>query len=84
MLAPLLASVAHNAGVVGLPDALTGPVRRGDARAVRAHLLRLREHAPEVLPLYRALVEAQLPMAKVLAEAPLESFADIAHEIALT
>ena len=37
-LAGLLASVADNVANVGLPGALTGPVARGDARTVAAHL----------------------------------------------
>jgi predicted short-subunit dehydrogenase-like oxidoreductase (DUF2520 family) len=35
--------------------ALTGPVSRGDAGTVAAHLAVLREHAPEVVPAYVAL-----------------------------
>lgn len=37
-LAGLLSSVAHNLGAAGLPDALTGPIARGDAAAVAFHL----------------------------------------------
>ncbi len=37
-LAGLLASVATNIDKVGLPEALTGPVVRGDVEAVRRHL----------------------------------------------
>lgn len=41
-LAGLLRSVAENAERVGLPQALTGPVVRGDAQTVGAHLSALR------------------------------------------
>ena len=78
ILGPLLRSVAENATALGLPQALTGPVRRGDATAVRAHLERLRAHAPDMLPLYLALISGQLTMARQLAEAPLEKFDEIA------
>jgi predicted short-subunit dehydrogenase-like oxidoreductase (DUF2520 family) len=36
----------------------TGPVARGDWETVEAHLAALEERAPELVPLYRALVEA--------------------------
>ena len=41
--------------------ALTGPIARGDWSTVDAHLDALRERAPEVEPLYRALAEATRP-----------------------
>ncbi len=40
---------------------LTGPIARGDWSTVDAHLAALREQAPEVEPLYRALAEATKP-----------------------
>lgn len=52
-LASLLASTARNLGTVGLPDALTGPIARGDVAVVARHLLALRPHA-ELAALYRA------------------------------
>lgn len=52
-LASLLASTARNLGSVGLPDALTGPIARGDVAVVARHLLALRPHA-ELSALYRA------------------------------
>lgn len=52
-LAALLASTARNLGTVGLPDALTGPIARGDVAVVARHLLALRPHA-ELAALYRA------------------------------
>jgi predicted short-subunit dehydrogenase-like oxidoreductase (DUF2520 family) len=45
-LAGLLRSVANNLEQVGLPGALTGPVARGDAPTVAAHLAALRALAP--------------------------------------
>jgi predicted short-subunit dehydrogenase-like oxidoreductase (DUF2520 family) len=52
-LAALLASTARNLGAVGLPEALTGPIARGDVAIVARHLLSLRPH-PELAALYRA------------------------------
>ena len=37
---------------------LTGPMARGDWGTVEAHLAALQERAPDLIPLYRALVEA--------------------------
>lgn len=74
MLGPLLRSVAENVERMGLPDALTGPVRRGDAAGVAKHLATLRAKAPDLIPLYVACAVAQLPLARALGDAPIESF----------
>lgn len=74
MLGPLLRSVAENVERMGLPDALTGPVRRGDANGVSKHLATLRAKAPETVSLYVACAEAQLPLARALGDAPKEAF----------
>jgi predicted short-subunit dehydrogenase-like oxidoreductase (DUF2520 family) len=52
-LADLLYSTARNLRAVGLPDALTGPIARGDVEVVARHLLALRDHRA-ILSLYRA------------------------------
>ncbi|OLF07974.1 Rossmann-like and DUF2520 domain-containing protein [Actinophytocola xanthii] len=54
MLGPLLSAALDNALRHG-DRALTGPVARGDAGTVLAHLNVLAEHAPDMLPAYRAL-----------------------------
>jgi predicted short-subunit dehydrogenase-like oxidoreductase (DUF2520 family) len=54
VLAPLLRAALENTLQLG-DAALTGPVSRGDARTVDAHLKRLAEVAPESVPPYRAL-----------------------------
>ncbi len=54
MLGPLLSAALDNALRHG-DRALTGPVARGDAGTVLAHLRVLAEHAPDMLPGYRAL-----------------------------
>ncbi len=74
MLGPLLRSVAENVERMGLPDALTGPVRRGDAAGVGKHLATLRAKAPELVPIYVACAEAQLPLARELGDAPADAF----------
>jgi len=54
LTAPLLSASLDNA--LRLRDsALTGPVARGDAATVAAHVRTLAESAPQVLPAYRAM-----------------------------
>jgi predicted short-subunit dehydrogenase-like oxidoreductase (DUF2520 family) len=81
VLGPLLRSVADNVARLGTPQALTGPIRRGDAGTVRAHLLALERATPDLLPLYVACAEAQLPMARALKEAPSASLQQITREL---
>jgi predicted short-subunit dehydrogenase-like oxidoreductase (DUF2520 family) len=54
MLGPLLSAALDNALRLG-DAALTGPVARGDAETVAAHIAALRAAAPEALPSYLAL-----------------------------
>ncbi|MDR3269953.1 MAG: DUF2520 domain-containing protein [Peptococcaceae bacterium] len=51
-LLPLMQGSLDNLAGAGLPQALTGPIPRGDADIVAAHL---RAMPPEYLPLYRQL-----------------------------
>jgi predicted short-subunit dehydrogenase-like oxidoreductase (DUF2520 family) len=79
LLGPLLRSVADNVEALGMPAALTGPVRRGDAAGVEGHLTTLRRLAPELIPLYLTMAQAQLPLARTLGEAPGPSFDALAR-----
>jgi predicted short-subunit dehydrogenase-like oxidoreductase (DUF2520 family) len=74
MLGPLLRSVAENVERLGLPEALTGPVRRGDAAGVGKHLETIARLAPELVGLYVAMAWTQLPLARAIGDAPPESF----------
>ncbi|MDB4941533.1 MAG: Ketopantoate reductase PanG [Labilithrix sp.] len=74
MLGPLLRSVAENVEALGFPEALTGPVRRGDAAGIERQVALLNERLPAALPLFLASARAQLPLARQLADAPAESF----------
>jgi len=74
MLGPLLRSVAENVERLGLPEALTGPVRRGDAAGVGKHLETLARIAPELQAFYVAAARTQLPLARALGDAPSSSF----------
>jgi predicted short-subunit dehydrogenase-like oxidoreductase (DUF2520 family) len=64
-LLPLLEGAVANLKAKGLPDALTGPIERGDAATVRAHLSALADH-PAALSVYTALgrVTADLALQK--------------------
>ncbi|MFH8589128.1 Rossmann-like and DUF2520 domain-containing protein [Streptomyces celluloflavus] len=54
MLGPLLGAALDNALRSG-DDALTGPVARGDAGTVAAHVAELRQHAPQSVAGYLAM-----------------------------
>jgi predicted short-subunit dehydrogenase-like oxidoreductase (DUF2520 family) len=74
MLGPLLHSVADNVSALGFPQALTGPVRRGDPAAIAKHLAILEERVPEALPVFIAAGLAQVPLAREIGEAPPHGF----------
>jgi predicted short-subunit dehydrogenase-like oxidoreductase (DUF2520 family) len=81
MLGPLLRSVADNVEALGFPEALTGPVRRGDVAGVEKHLKTLREKLPQAVGLYLAAAEAQLPLARAIGDAPVEYFDSVARAL---
>lgn len=82
MLGPLLRSVAENVEALGFPDALTGPIRRGDPASVEKQIEVLRARLPAALPLFVVAGEAQLPLARAIGEAPSEGFDGIARVLA--
>jgi predicted short-subunit dehydrogenase-like oxidoreductase (DUF2520 family) len=78
MLGPLLRSVAENVEKLGFPEALTGPVRRGDAAAIERQIGLLGERLASALPLFLASAWAQLPLARKIGDAPPEAFDAVA------
>lgn len=84
MLGPLLRSVAENVEQLGLPDALTGPIRRGDAAGLGRHLATLERLAPALVPFYIAAARIQLPLARALGDAPASSFDAVAAALDAT
>lgn len=78
MLGPLLRSVAENVEALGFPDALTGPVRRGDAGAIGRQIDLLNEKLPTAVGLFISAGEAQLPLARKIGDAPKEAFDEVA------
>jgi predicted short-subunit dehydrogenase-like oxidoreductase (DUF2520 family) len=63
-LMPLLRGTVDNLEALGLPEALTGPLARGDVGTVARHLEALEECAPELAHLYRHLARLTLPFAQ--------------------
>lgn len=59
VLGPLLTSVGCNVSALSAAEALSGPVVRGDIATLRAHEAALQRVSSELLPLYRAMVDAQ-------------------------
>jgi predicted short-subunit dehydrogenase-like oxidoreductase (DUF2520 family) len=62
LLAPLVLRTAANWAERG-PDALTGPIARGDQATVERHRTALADSAPELLALYDALAERTAALA---------------------
>lgn len=64
MLMPLASATLMNLKRLDTPQALTGPIVRGDASVVREHLAALKRRAPNILPLYMALARRALEIAE--------------------
>lgn len=60
---PLVRQALSGAETLGVSAALTGPIVRGDAGTVRAHVEALTRLAPDALDLYRAAAEREMAMA---------------------
>jgi predicted short-subunit dehydrogenase-like oxidoreductase (DUF2520 family) len=76
---PLVRATTDNLLAHGPAAALTGPIRRGDAGTVRAHMSALRAASPETLHLYSAAGLRTLPLAAL----PAETAAEIADALRL-
>ncbi|MEW5805879.1 MAG: Rossmann-like and DUF2520 domain-containing protein [Acidobacteriota bacterium] len=63
IFAPLIGGTAENLKRAGLPDALTGPISRGDVITIREHLKVLREADPALRRLHRILARRELDIA---------------------
>jgi len=61
---PLIEGTLGNANALGIRQALTGPMTRGDVGTLDAHLAALRAHAPSVLPLYVAAGHREVALAR--------------------
>ncbi len=64
VLNPLINGTMANIEKVGIPEALTGPIARGDVATVAEHLDRIGVLRPDLLSLYRALGQATVELAR--------------------
>jgi predicted short-subunit dehydrogenase-like oxidoreductase (DUF2520 family) len=63
LLVPLVRATVENWAALGAERALTGPVARGDEHTVAVQRAAVAERAPELVPLFDALVEATRALA---------------------
>ena len=61
---PLIKGTLANIESAGIPDALTGPIMRGDVGTIKGHLQAMAERTPELLPLYRELARHTVTVAQ--------------------
>ncbi len=59
---PLLRGTVSNIESVGFPGCPTGPILRGDVKTIERHFAALAKHAPDILPLYKALGLRTIPL----------------------
>lgn len=64
ILKPLVAGTLHNIETLGITDALTGPIARGDADTVAAHLTALQGISDDIPELYKNFGKATVPIAR--------------------
>ncbi len=62
-LLPLIRGTLNNINNVSIPQALTGPIARGDAGTIKKHLEALKQEAPDVLSTYCELGLQTIPIA---------------------
>jgi len=55
MMLPLLRGALQNIEQLGISNALSGPIVRGEKNIVESHLKVLKEHLPEAVEAYRVL-----------------------------
>ena len=63
LLVPLVRAAVENWAARGAPDALTGPIARGDEATVARQRAAVAERAPDLLPLFDALADATRTLA---------------------
>jgi predicted short-subunit dehydrogenase-like oxidoreductase (DUF2520 family) len=63
-LLPLIEGTLKNIGAKGIPQALTGPIARGDVETVKAHLQAIEKYSAEIVTLYKVLGRHTVDLAK--------------------
>lgn len=61
---PLIHGTLRNIEALGTPDALTGPIMRGDVQTVQDHLEAMQKRTPELIGLYKALARQTVAVAR--------------------
>jgi predicted short-subunit dehydrogenase-like oxidoreductase (DUF2520 family) len=64
VLKPLVKGTLTNIETTGIPQALTGPIARGDSKTVSDHIASIRECAPDIIELYKILGRATVQIAR--------------------
>jgi predicted short-subunit dehydrogenase-like oxidoreductase (DUF2520 family) len=61
---PLIRGTLDNIETLGIPEALTGPIMRGDTQTVRDHLDAMHKRTPELMRLYKELARQTVSVAR--------------------
>lgn len=69
-LVPLMEGTVANLAESGVPEALTGPIRRGDGETIERHLGAVSAAGPEIEALYRLLGRRTVSLARTVGQAP--------------
>lgn len=78
----LAMSALKNVQTRGLPQALTGPIRRGDSRTVEGHLQAIEKSLPAAGPLYRELGTWAVALSRRCGDASETELSEIAEMFA--
>jgi predicted short-subunit dehydrogenase-like oxidoreductase (DUF2520 family) len=76
-LLPLLKGTLNNIENAGIPQALTGPIDRGDTETVKKHITTLQKEAPDVLSAYCELGLQTIPIAQAKGKIDEEKAAEL-------
>ncbi len=63
-LLPLIEGTLKNIGAKGIPEALTGPIARGDVKTVHSHLTAIGAYSSELALIYKTLGRYTVDLAK--------------------
>ena len=74
---PLLRGTLNNIENAGIPQALTGPIARGDVETVKKHLAALQKEAPDALSTYCELGLQTIPIAQAKGKIDEEKAAEL-------
>ncbi|MFY9813306.1 MAG: DUF2520 domain-containing protein [Dehalococcoidales bacterium] len=76
-LLPLLKGTLNNIETAGIPQALTGPIARGDIETVKKHIAALQKEAPDALSAYCELGLQTIPIAQAKGKIDEEKAAEL-------